>query len=731
MDIKKYSLDFAGEKLTFEIGRVAKQANGAVLASWGDAVVLATCVMSDKEREGIDFFPLSVEFEERLYAAGFIKHNRFMKREGKISDEAVLSGRMIDRTLRPRFDQSLRREVQVIITVLSIDDKANIDMLGMNAASLALLISDIPWRGPIAGLRVGLDSENNWEFCPTHEEQNKNSANLIIAGTQDKINMIESAGQQITEDKISEGTRMILPEIQKLMDFQVKIAKEIGRKKQEDVAQKITPEIKSLTKEFLKGKIKESVFVKGQDADPLEQLKEQLFSFIKEKAPELEIKEEKATNDALAVFEEELNDYVHNLALKDKKRVDGRKFEQIRDLSCEIDVLPRTHGSAIFNRGLTQALSVVTLGSPSEEQMLDGMETHEETKRYFHHYNFLPFSTGEVKRMGAPNRREIGHGTLAEKALVPVLPNKEDFPYTIRVVSEILSSNGSSSMASTCGSTLSLMAAGVPIQKPVAGIALGLMMNENDEYEILTDIQGPEDHYGDMDLKVAGTKDGITAIQMDVKIDGIKLEMFEAALQRGKKARLEIIKKITDTIATPKKELSTWAPRVYTIQINPDKIRDVIGAGGKVINKIVEETGVNIDIEDSGLVLITAKEAQGAQKAIKWIEDLTHEVQAGEVYEGTVVKIMDFGAFVEILPGQDGLVHISQLADHHVEKVEDVVKEGDTVTVQVRGVDDKGRINLTLKDKSNGGQPKSKPTGPAGSRQTDSGANSAPGSAND
>lgn len=687
--------------MTFEIGRFAGQANGAVLASWGETVVLATCVIANKDREGIDFFPLSVEFEERLYAAGIIKHNRFMKREGKPTDEAVLTGRLIDRALRPRFNHALRREVQVVITTLSIDSKNNADTLGLNAASLALMISDIPWDGPVAALRVGLGKDGQWNFSPTHQEQKENQGNLVVAGTEAKINMLECDGQEVPEEKLLEGLEKTLPEIQKIIELQKKIAAELGKEKQTGLFQELHPEIKALAEKFLAGKIEDSLFSK-EKAGELAKIQEELFASAKEKARELEIKEEKAWSDALAVYEEIINSHVHDRALKENKRVDGREFKQIRNLACDVSALPRTHGSAVFQRGRTQVLSVVTLGGPGDQQLLDGMETVDETKRYFHHYNFPPYSTGEVKRMGSPGRREIGHGYIAEKALLPVLPSREDFPYTIRVVSEVLSSNGSSSMASTCGSTLALMDAGVPIKKPVAGIALGLMMDEKN-HRVLTDIQGPEDHYGDMDLKVAGTEDGITAVQMDVKIEGVTSQILKEALIQAKEARLFILDKIKQTIAAPRQELSTWAPRIYTLQINPDKIKTVVGPGGKVINNIIDETGVTIDIEDSGLVIITSKNAEAAQKALEWIKNLTHEVKAGETFKGRITRILPFGAFAEILPGQEGLIHISQLADYHVEKVEDIVKLGDIVPVKVREIDNQGRINLSMKDAQNNG----------------------------
>lgn len=684
---------------------MAEQANGAVFAQWGETAVLATCVMSDKNREGIDFFPLSVDFEERLYAAGFIKHSRFMKREGKPTEESVLYGRMIDRAIRPRFNHSLRREIQVIITTLSLDNKNNVEILALNAASLALMISDIPWEGPIAALKAGLSQDDHWTFSPSFAEQQENKGNLVIAATANKINMIESGGNEITEDQLLASVGTMMGELQKMIDFQNQIKSEIGKQKQDDLIEKINPGIQGLTEEFLKDKINDALFAKekSEKNEQLSSVKEALFELVASKAAELGLKETKATADALHVLEEAVNQFVHRKLLQEKARVDGRGLDEIRNLEPEVGILPRTHGSALFKRGQTQALSVVTLGGPGDIQLLDGMETLEQTKRYFHHYNFLPFSTGEVKRMVGPARRDIGHGHLAEKALIPVLPEKEIFPYTIRVVSEILSSNGSSSMASTCGSSLALMDAGVPIKKPVAGIALGLMM-EGENYEILTDIQGPEDHYGDMDLKVAGTEAGITAIQMDVKIEGISQQMLAQTLQKGKQARLFILEKMKQIIAAPRPDLSPWAPRIYTLQINPDKIRTVIGPGGKVINNIIDETGVTIDIEDTGLVVITSKSDEAAKKAIDWIKNLTHEVQRGELFQGRITRILTFGAFAEILPGQEGLIHISELANYRVAKVEDVVKIGDVVPVKVKDIDDQGRINLSLKD-AQGGNP--------------------------
>jgi polyribonucleotide nucleotidyltransferase len=656
---KVFKLNIGGKELKVETRNLAEQANGNILVQYGETMVLATACISDKEREGIDFFPLTVEYEEKFYAAGKILGSRYMRRESRPADEAILTSRFIDRAIRPRFPKHIKREVQVVVTCLSWDKENDPDIIGLIAASLALSISDIPWSGPLAALRVGKISDD-FTLNPTYKERIESDLDLTMAGiiseNETLINMIEMEGNEVAEDNVLKAMDFAWPEIKKLIDFQKEIAKEIGKEK-----------------------IK-----------------------IEEKAKELDPEEEKLRQEEIG--EEKLvRENIINLG----KRIDGRGIKEIRALSCETGLLPRTHGSGIFTRGQTRALSILTLGTPGDVRLLEGMENIGK-KRFMHHYNFPPYSTGETKPMRGPGRREIGHGMLAEKALLPMIPGFDEFPYTIRVVTEILSSNGSTSMAATSSSSLALMDAGVPIKRPATGIALGLITKtdlspvkafaEEANYKILTDIQGPEDHYGDMDFKIAGTEKGITAIQMDVKIEGINKKIIGETLEQGKEARLQILNEITKTISEPRIELSAHAPRILILQINPAKIREVIGPGGKVINEITEDYGVSIDIEDSGRIFITAEKEESARKAVERIKSITREIEIGETFQGKVKRILDFGAFVEILPGQEGLVHISQLASFHVKKVEDIVKIGDIVPVKVISIDDQGRINLSIKE---------------------------------
>ncbi len=696
MELKKFELEVAGKKLQVENGALANQANGSITVRYGDTVVLATATMSKTKREGLDFFPLMVDYEEKYYAGGKIKGSRFIKREGRPSDEAILTARLIDRTIRPLFDERMRNEVQVVVTVLSIDQENDPDVISIIAASLALGISDIPWNGPIAALRVGKNED--FILNPINGQLENSPLDLVISGTQEKINMIEAGAKEFPEKDMSEAIIFGFKEVQKICDFEKEIISEIGQEKKEieltSPNDEFTREIQDF---FQKNQLEEAFYLKDkkEKEEKMAEIKEKMEKYLEEKYSEKELENHQAEADL--IFENYLNNILHKRILEKNKRPDGRKLDEVRPISCQVNVIPRTHGSGLFNRGETQALTLATLGAPGCEQLIETMEV-EEKKRYMHHYNFPPFSVGEVRPMRGPGRREIGHGALAERALEPMLPSKEDFPYTIRLVSEILSSNGSSSMASTCGSTLALMDAGVPIKKPVSGIAMGIITGENKEYKILTDIQGPEDHWGDMDFKVAGTKDGITALQMDVKIDGIDPELTQEVFDQAYKARMEIMEKMLEIIPEPKAELSKYAPMVETIKINPDKIRDVIGPGGKMINEIIDATNSEIDIEDDGTVFVTAENAEGGKKAKEWIENLTHEVKAGEVFKGKVVKIADFGAFVEILPGQDGLVHISEIANERVEKVEDYLKTGQIVTVKVKEIDSLGRIKLTMKD---------------------------------
>jgi len=719
--IKKFDMEWAGKKLEIETGRLAGQANGSCTVRYGDTVVLATAVMSKEPREGIDFLPLSVEYEEKLYAAGKIKGSRFIKREGRPSDEAVLTGRFVDRAIRPLFDKSIHNDIQVVLTVLSIDQENDPDIPAMAAASCALMISDIPWGGPIAGIRIG-QINGEWVLNPSYEAREKSLLDVAVAGTPDRVIMLEAAANEVEENTVAEAIEFGQKHLGAVISLINEVAKAVGGEKieikeeepdEEEAEEKPSKEEKeriiSITKEFLDKHLEKALFnipkaTKVERKEAIDELKEKLDEHLKEQ----QIGKDKRKI-GLGFVYEYVEEVVGLAILKEGRRVDGRSLTDIRELESEVSVLPRVHGSALFARGATQALSVVTLGSPSDEQTLEGMEI-EGKKRYMHHYNFPPYCVGETGRLGGPGRREIGHGSLAEKALVPVLPSKEDFPYTIRVVSEILSSNGSSSMASTCGSSLALMDAGVPIKDTVAGIAMGMASDEKDNFKIITDLQDLEDSPGGMDFKIAGTRNGITAIQMDTKTRGLTPDMVRATLEQGKDARLRIIKSMDKAISEPRKELSPHAPRIITIHINPDKIRDVIGPGGKMINEIIEKTGVAIDIEQDGTVFITSVNGEGAKRAIEWIESLTEEVEIGKTYKGKVVRLMDFGAFVEILPNQDGLVHISEMAPWRVEKVTDIVNIGDEVLVKVTEIDDQGRVNLSIKD-AEGYEPPARPAG--------------------
>jgi len=696
MESKKYSLEIGGKELKVEIGGLAGRANSSVLAQMGDTVVLATCVMAKNTKEGVNYLPLSVDYEERLYAAGKIKGSRFIKREGRPSDEAILTGRLIDRSIRPLFDQRIRNSIQIVITVLSFDGKNDPDTLSLIAASLSLTISDIPWAGPVGCIRVSR-VENSLVFNPDYQERETSEFNVLVAGTENRVNMLEARSQEASEEKVLEGIEAAQPHIKKSIDWQKKIQKEIGKEKISLNFPEANQKLISLAKEFLQKKLEEVVYNQDQVhlGGRLDSLKEELLKHL-EKAGELGIEKDHLAKEIEEILEKEIDNLLHKNVLESEKRPDGRKLDEVRPLNCQVALLPRTHGSGLFLRGATQALAIVTLGSPGMVQLLDTME-YDKEKHFILHYNFPPFCVGETGFLRGPGRREIGHGALAEKAVESLIPEKDGFPYTIRVVSEILSSNGSSSMASVSATSLALMDAGVPMKGPAAGIALGLVLGKDiNEYKILTDIQGPEDHHGDMDLKIAGTKNGITAMQMDVKVEGLTVNILKDAFARAKKARLEILAEMEKAIAEPRKELSQYAPVIITLQINPDKIRDVIGPGGKVINRIIAETGVDIDIEDSGLVFITSPNKEANEKAVAWIQNLTHEVQPGEVFQGRVTRILNFGAMVEILPGQEGLIHISELAPYHVQKVSDIVKIGDLVPVKVKNIDDMGRINLTM-----------------------------------
>ncbi len=690
--MNKFKLELGGRDLIIEIRNLAEKASGSCLVRYGDTMVLGTAVMS-KQYQDRGFFPLTVDYEERFEAAGKILGSLFMRREGRPSDEAILTARLIDRTIRPLFPKNLAKEIQVVITCLSWDGENDSDLLGLLAASQSLGISDIPWGGPVAILRIGR-IDDKFIINPTYKERENSELDFILAGIKKdgKIltNMIDAEAKEIQENTFLEILKFAKPHLIKLIDFQSQINKKLGKEKivLEKPSQDL--ELEREIKKFLGNKLEDSIYQnkKGKSSD----LKEDLSLYIEEEYPGTD-----KTKYAKTFFDKEVDKLIHEKAIKEGKRPDGRKLDELRKISSEAGLLPRTHGSGLFERGETKTLSILTLGAPGDQRLIEGMEVSGK-KRFMHHYNFPPYSVGEVKPMRGPGRRDIGHGMLAEKALMSLIPNFETFPYTIRIVTEVVSSNGSTSMASISSSSLALMDAGVPIKSPVAGIAMGLMTDKDGNYKILTDIQGPEDHHGDMDFKVAGTKKGITAIQMDVKVDGISEKIFEEALKQAKKIRLQILEEIGKTLDKPRAQLSPYAPKILTIKINPEKIREVVGPGGKIINEIIEKCGVGIDIDQSGLIFVTAEKEDAAKKAISWIENITREVKVGEVFEGKVKRILNFGAFVEILPGQEGMVHISKLAPYHVEKVEDIVKIGDVVPVKVVSVDEQGRINLSIKD---------------------------------
>lgn len=695
---KSYEMELAGRKLVIETGKIAGLANGSVMVKYGDTVVMVNVTASKEPREGIDFFPLSVDYEEKLYAVGKIPGS-FLKREGKPSDKAVLVSRAIDRPLRPLFPKDFRNDVCVVATALSVEQDNSPEVAAMIGASAALSISDIPFGGPTAAVNVGYV---NGEIVinPTQEQREISDLTLTVAGTKEKIAMIEAGANEIPNDIMLEAIKKGHEEIKKVCDFISKIKEEIGKPKFEYKSFEVDHEVYEEIAEKYKDRMYQDVQAVDKEVrdEKMDILEEEVVAYFTEKYGE-EVTTEKMTDikDSLYKLEKKC---VREMILKEHKRVDGRALDEIRPLSCEVGVLPRVHGSAIFTRGQTQAMSIATLGMVSEEQMLDGID-EEESKRYMHHYNFPAYSVGEARPSRGPGRREIGHGALAEKALVPVIPSKEEFPYAIRVVSEILSSNGSTSQASICGSTLALMDAGVPIKAPVAGISTGLITDDEDpsKYVMLTDIQGLEDFFGDMDFKVGGTHKGITAIQVDIKIDGLTYDIIKEAFERTKVARDYILDEIMlKQIAEPRKEISKYAPSIINTTIKVDKIRDVIGPGGKMINKIIAETGVKIDIEEDGRVFIYSTDSEAGQKALAMIEDIVREIEVGGVYEGTVTKLMSFGAFVDVGCGKEGLLHISKISKARIDKVEDVLKVGDKVTVKVYEIDDQGRINLITKE---------------------------------
>ncbi|MBU1165185.1 polyribonucleotide nucleotidyltransferase [Patescibacteria group bacterium] len=730
MSVQTFETELAGTPLKIKTGQLALQATASCEVSYGETVVLATAVMSKQPRDGIDYFPLMVEYEERLYAAGKIKGSRWIKREGRPSDEAVLTARLVDRAIRPLFPEELKNEVQVILTVLSYDEENDPDIASLIAASAVLSMSSIPWKGPIGGVRIG-QVEGEWVVNPTVEAKTKSNMNLIVAGGIDKVTMIEADANEVLEKEVYDAIEFSQKHIKKIIKFieevvakagDQKVApeiKEAAEEETEDGEKKASiKEVEELTKNWVEENVSKKLFAKSLGTKSsrkgvVYELADELALYLEEQGVGKD-RRAKAANMYMKLVEGVVTDAI----LKDSKRVDGRKLTEIRPLSSEIALLPRTHGSGLFNRGETQVLSVVTLGAPSDEQMLEGID-ESGTKRFMHHYNFPGFCVGEVKPMRTPGRREIGHGALAERALQPMIPLKDEFPYTIRVVSEVLGSNGSSSMGSTCGSTLALMDAGVPIKKPVAGIAMGMASDNKGNYKILTDLQDLEDGHGGMDFKVAGTVDGITVIQMDTKTDGLSMQICKETLEQAKTARLEILKNMAKAIAVPRPELSQYAPRIISFSIDPEKIRDVIGPGGKIINEIINKTGVDIDIEQDGMVMITAVSEEGGKKAAEWIKNIVRVVEVGEVFEGKITRIMDFGAFAEVLPNQEGLIHISELAQRHVTTVTDVVNVGDKVPVKVIKIDDLGRINLSMKALQPQSDKRPDDSRPSGSEQRD------------
>lgn len=689
-----YSIELGGRTLTMEIGKIAKQANGAVLVRYGDTAVVVAATGTKTPREGVDFFPLTVDFEEKMYAVGKIPGG-FIKREGRPAETAILTSRLIDRPIRPMFPEGYHNDVQIVATAVSVDPDNAPDIPAMIGASCALSISDIPFEGPIAGVRVGM-IDGQYIINPTIEQAKVSRLNLAVAGTKDAILMVEAGAKEISEDEMLDAIWFGHEEIKKLVEWQEKIMAEVGKPKMEvpvyEPPAELAAEIEAYGAEQLKAALMDAN--KLEREENVARIKAEIADAFMEKYPD-------NAKDVAYITQKLVKKIVRRTISVDKIRPDGRALDEVRPVTCEVGLLARPHGSALFTRGQTQILNVLALAPLSEAQTLDGLGV-ELTKRYIHHYNFPPYSVGETKPLRSPGRREIGHGALAERALLPVIPSEEEFPYAIRLVSETLESNGSSSMGSVCASTLSLMDAGVPIKAPVAGVAMGLV-KDGDYFTILTDIQGLEDALGDMDFKVAGTKNGITAIQMDIKIDGINKEIFKQALAQAKRGREHIMGIMLDCIAEPRKELSKYAPKITTIHVDPEKISKIIGPGGKTIKKIVEETGAKIDIEEDGRVYIAAVNSEEAAKAIDMINGITAEAEVGKFYTGKVTRLMNFGAFVEILPGKEGLVHISQLSTEHVNKVEDVVSVGDEIVVKVTEIDQKGRINLSRKAVLNGG----------------------------
>ncbi len=701
MKTESFKLKIDDKFLEVEFKNLAERTNSSVFVKYGETCLMATAVMSKKEIEGIDFFPLTVAYEERFYAIGKILGSRFMKREGRPSEQSILTSRLIDRAVRPLFPADFKREVQIIVTCLSWDKESDLASLGLIAASIVLSTSDIPWDGPVAPVRIGMRDGQMIAF-PTFAERESGNMDLLLSGLKSEskkevlINMIEAGMKEIPEEDILKAVELAKKYHEDILNFEEEIAKKIGKEKIKLEEKGRDEEIEKEVREILGNRI-ENIFKKDA-TDDLHIIREELGELLKKH------EDAEKTRYGFSFFEKETERLVHEKIIEKGIRFDGRSSDQIRELSCDVNIIPKVHGTGLFCRGETKVLSFLTLGGPGDQKIFEEMELNGK-KRFMHHYNFPPSCVGETGPLRGPGRREIGHGMLGEKALRSMIPEAETFPYTIRVVSEVLCSNGSSSMASTCAACLALMDGGVPIKNPVSGIAMGLMMEMSDNkstedknYLVLTDVQGEEDHYGDMDFKATGTKNGITALQMDIKVRGITMKIMKDALEQSKKARIQILAKMLETIPEPRKELSPNAPRIYTIKIRPDQIGEVIGTGGKIINEIIDECGVLIDIEETGEVFVTAENEASAQKALEWIKNLTKEVVVGEMYQGKIKRVLEFGAFAEILPGQEGMIHISQLAKERVNKVTDVVKVGDIVPVKVISIDEQGRINLSLKE---------------------------------
>ncbi len=714
MGYEKYEMPYAGRTITVETGHIAEQANGAVMVRSGDTVLLVTAVAAKQPREGIDFFPLTCDYEEKMYAAGRIP-GAFFRREGRPSEAGILASRMIDRPLRPLFPKDFRNDVQIVATVLSTDQENDPATLAVFGASMALTISNIPFNGPVGCVRIAL-LDGQLVANPTLRQLADSDLDLVVAGTADAISMVEAGAHQVPEDVVLNALRLAHQVIKEQVAFQNQTADTRGRPERMPYPSfAVDEEVAQAVAEAVQGRIGAAArnADKATRESQIDSLRQDVVSSLEERFPSRK-------GDIGRAFESELKKAVRGAILHDGVRPDGRRTDEIRPIWAKVGVLPRTHGSALFTRGQTQALSIVTLGSGQDQQRIDGLGL-EEFKRYMHHYNFPPFSVGEARPLRAPARREIGHGALAERAVYNVMPPEEEFPYVVRIVTEILSSNGSTSMASVCGSSLSLMDAGVPLLAPVSGIAMGLITDESTgEAAILSDIQGMEDALGDMDFKVAGTAKGITALQMDIKIKGLTWDLVERALHQAHEGRMHILGKMAEALAEPRPQLSAWAPRIETLMINPDKIRDVIGPGGKMIRRIVEETGCQIDIEDDGRVSVASANVEAREKALAMIRELTDDVEVGRIYRGTVTRLMGFGAFVEILPKKEGLVRIGHLAEHRVEKVEDVVSVGDQIMVKVLEVDDRGRVNLSRREALIEARRNQEGAGGAGARDTGS-----------